>query len=186
MDIAGWNERYRQAQADPIGPPTPLLVQTAHALTPGSVLDVACGSGRNALWLAEQGWRVTAVDGAEQAVTLLKEQASVRGLPINAVAADIQAGEFTITPDAWDLIVIAYYLQRNLFEPAKAGVRPGGVVLVIVHITEPGEEPTAHRLRPGELPEYFAGWEILHECHGRPQDKEHRRSVAELVARRPG
>lgn len=186
MDIAGWNERYRQSSGQAAGPPTALVVQTARALTPGTVLDLACGTGRNALWLSEQGWRVTAVDGAEQAVALLRDEAAARGLTVDAIVADIETGEFPIAPAAWDFIVIAYYLQRDLFEMAKAGVRTGGVVLVIVHITEPGEEPTAHRLRPGELPEYFAGWEILHECHGRPQDKEHRRSVAEIVARKPG
>ena len=62
---------------------------------------------------------------------------------------------------------------------------PGAIVLAIVHITEPGEEPTYKRLRPGELRSYFDGWEILHSYEGKPADPDHQRAVAEIVARRP-
>ena len=85
----------------------------------------------------------------------------------------------------WDLIAICYYLQRNLFEPAKRGVNPGGILISIVHVTEPGEEEGPHRLRPGQLERYFAGWEILHRHEGKASDSAHRRAVAEIVARRP-
>jgi hypothetical protein len=98
---------------------------------------------------------------------------------------DLEGGEYTIEPSAWDLIAICYYLQRDLFEPAKRGIVPGGVLLAIVHITEPGEEPTHTRARPGELRKYFDSWEILHYYEGKPNDTAHRRSVAEIVARRP-
>ena len=80
---------------------------------------------------------------------------------------------------------MCYYLQRDLFEPAKQGIIPGGILLSIVHITEPGEEPTAHRLKPGELQTYFQGWQILHYFEGKPIDPAHKRSVAEIVAQRP-
>lgn len=185
MEIAGWNERYRAQQAEPQGAPAKLVVETAQSLPPGLALDLACGAGRNAIWLAEQGWNVTAVDGSEVATALVREQAAARSLAVEVRTADLERSEFEIADSAWDFIVIAYYLQQDLMEAAKRGVRPGGVVLVIVHITEAGEEPTKHRLRPGELRRLFEGWEILHDCTGRPQDKEHKRSVAEIVARRP-
>ena len=75
MEIHEWNKRYRlreHAKSDFESPPTPLLVQTAKALTPGKALDLACGAGRNALWLAEHGWEVTAVDGASEAIKILR------------------------------------------------------------------------------------------------------------------
>ncbi len=75
-------------------------------------------------------------------------------------------------------------LQRDLFDEAKAGVVPGGAIVAIIHVTEPGEEPTAHRLRPGELRTYFDGWEILHYREGPPSDPAHQRSSAVVVARR--
>ena len=183
MDIRGWDERYRTEDLEHA--PNPLLIETAHRLQPGKALDLACGTGRNALWLAEHGWSVTAVDGAPTAIEILRRRAADRGLNVDARVADLEAGEYRIEPSAWDLIAISFYLQRDLFEPAKRGVIPGGVMLAIVHITEPGEEPTYKRLKPGELETYFQGWEILHSYEGKPRDPAHQRSVAEIVARRP-
>lgn len=187
MEIAHWNERYRSAPCpaeDLNAPATPLVVETASRLRPGRALDLACGTGRNALWLAEHGWTVTAVDGSEVAIQILNERASEKGLAIHTVVADLEGHEFPIGEGAWDLIVIAYYLQRDLFEPAKAGVRPGGVLIAIVHLTEPGEEPTAHRLKPGELRGYFPAWDMLRDYEGRPADIAHRRAAACIAARR--
>ena len=133
----------------------------------------------------ERGWDVTGVDGAPEAIEILRTRALERDLRINAAVADLEEGEFTIAPSRWNLILMCYYLQRNLFEPAKQGVVPGGIVISTVHITEPGEEPTAHRLRPGELEKYFVDWEILHRYEGKANDSAHRRAVAEVVARRP-
>jgi tellurite methyltransferase len=186
MDIRGWDERYRTAQRpaeDSEAAPNPLLIETAKRLKPGKALDLACGTGRNALWLAEQGWSVTAVDGAPAAIEILRQRASEKGIHVDARVADLGSGEYQIEPSSWDLIAISYYLQRNLFEPAKCGVAPRGVLLAIVHIDEPGEEPTYKRLRAGELESYFHGWEILHYYEGKPNDRAHKRSVAEIVAR---
>ncbi len=188
MEIRSWDERYRsgeRAAEDIEAAPTPLLVEMAKRLTPGRALDLACGSGRNALWLAEQGWSVTAVDGSPTAIEILRSRASSRGVTVSRKVADLEKFEYQIEPASWNLIAICYYLQRDLFGPAKQGVVPGGILISIVHIMEPEEEPTAHRLRPGELERYFQGWEILHRREGRPNDTAHQRSVAEIVARRP-
>jgi SAM-dependent methyltransferase len=188
MEVNKWDERYRlreRPEEDLDAAPTPLVVATAGNLKPGKVLDLACGTGRNALWLARHGWDVTAVDGSTTAIEILRNRALARGLKINAVVADFEKDQFEIEPARWDLMLICYYLQRNLFEPAKRGVVPGGVVISIVHVAELGEEPTANRLRPGEFGKYFAGWEILHRYEGKPNDSAHQRAVAEIVARRP-
>jgi tellurite methyltransferase len=188
MEIQGWDERYRsgeQAAEDLNAAPAPLLVEAANKLTPGKALDLACGTGRNALWLAQQAWSVTAVDGSPAAIEKLRTRASECGVTVNARVADLEKHEYPIQPSSWNLVAICYYLQRDLFQPAKQGVVPGGILISIVHITETGEEPTAHRLRPGELESYFQGWEILHRREGRPNDAPHQRSVAEIVARRP-
>ncbi len=188
MDIRGWDERYRSRERtaeDFDALSTPLLVETAQQLQPGKALDLACGTGRNALWLAKHGWTVTAIDASSAAIETLRNDASALAVHIDAKRADLEKGEYNIDPSAWDLIAICYYLQRDLFEPAKRGVVPGGLLLAIVHITEPGEQPTATRARAGELRTYFDGWEILHYYEGKPNDIAHRRSVAEIVARRP-
>jgi tellurite methyltransferase len=188
VDSSEWNTRYRsgeRAAEDLEAAPTPLLVETVQQVKPGRALDLACGAGRNALWLAEHGWSVTAVDAAEAAIEILRHRAAARGVTVDARVADLEKGGFDIGSSSWDLIAICYYLQRNLLEPAKQGVVPGGLLLVIVHITDPGEEPTGHRLRPGELKNYFDGWEVLHHYEGKPRDAAHQRSVAEIVACRP-
>src|SRR5437868_2094340 len=101
--------------------PTPLLVETAAKLKPGRALDLACGKGRNAIWLAEHGWRVTAVDRSSGAIP-----------GVDTHVADLEKHEFQIVEAAWDLIVVSYYLQRDLFERIKRGIAPGGIALVIV------------------------------------------------------
>lgn len=70
MEIRAWEKRYRSKERPAEhfeAAPAPLLIETAEKLRPGRALDLACGTGRNALWLAELGWRVTAVDGASSA-----------------------------------------------------------------------------------------------------------------------
>ena len=188
MEIREWNKRYRlreHAASDFESPPTPLLVKTVNVLAPGKALDLACGTGRNAIWLAENGWQVSAVDGASEAIEHLRGRANMRGLKIDAVVADLENAEFEIEPSRWDLIADCYYLQQNLFEPMKRGVKPGGTVIAIVHISKAGQPQTPHSLRAGELQEFFKGWEILHLQEGLPNDAPHRRAVAEIVARRP-
>jgi tellurite methyltransferase len=188
MEIHDWNERYRLREhpaEDLDAAPTPLVVATVAKLSPGKALDLACGAGRNALWLAEQGWEVTAVDGTQAAIEILRARAMERGLKINSVVADLEKDEFEIEPSRWDLVAMCYYLQRDLFEPAKRGVAPGGILISIVHVNGPGEEDGPHRLLPGQLEQYFAGWEILHHREGKANDTAHRRAVAEIVARPP-
>ena len=171
MDIRGWDERYR---GDPgTLKPTPLLVETASKLKPGRALDLACGAGRNAIWLAEHGWQVTAVDGSAVAIDTLRERAP----SVDARVADLEKQEYVIEPGAWDLIAVCYYLQRDLFEPVKRGLKPGGVAVIIVHLGE-----SRFSVQPGELRGYFKGWEILHDQEGAPRDPEHKRAVAEIVA----
>jgi SAM-dependent methyltransferase len=188
VDIKGWESRYRskeRAGEDFEIEPTKLVAQIARRLQPGKALDLACGTGRNALWLAQEGWDVTAVDGAAAAIETLQERARQKSVTVKTVVADLRAGEYAITPSQWDLITICYYLQRDLIGPAQNGTRPGGLLLVIVHTTEGDEQPTESRLRPGELAQCFMGWELLHNYEGKPDDPAHRRAVAEIVARRP-
>jgi tellurite methyltransferase len=153
--------------------PTPLLVETVRKLKPGRALDLACGKGRNAIWLTEHGWTVTAVDRSPGAIP-----------GVDTHVADLEKHEFQIVEAAWDLIVVSYYLQRDLFELIKRGIAPGGIALVIVHIFEPGNEKSRFSLHPGELATYFEGWEILHYYEGKPRDPDHKRAVAEIVARK--
>lgn len=188
MKVEGWEQRYRTetgVRDGSLAQPTPLVARFLSMAQPGTALDLAAGTGRNAIWLARQGWDVTAIDGASTAIEILNKQAAQSGVSVRTVVADLEKGEYVIEPGTWDAITICYYLQRGLLEPAKAGVRPGGLILAIVHTTEGNELPTETRTSPGELLRYFEGWDVLHHYEGKPNDPEHRRSVAEIVVRRP-
>ena len=185
MDIAGWDQKYRSGERGNEDSPTALLVEIANQLPAGTAIDLACGAGRNALYLAGRGWTVTAVDGSETAIELLQARAAARRLHVDPLVADLKSPAFTIPPDAFDLVLIAYYLQRDLFPKIKRAVRPGGVVIAVAHIPEPGEPQSEKRAAPGELRTFFAGWELLWDYEGPSRDPAHRRPVAEIAARRP-
>jgi 2-polyprenyl-3-methyl-5-hydroxy-6-metoxy-1,4-benzoquinol methylase len=88
---------------------------------PGRALDLACGAGRHARWLAAHGWDVTAVDIAIEPADI-EHVAGVR-----CVQADLERHQFAIEPGAWDLIVCWLYWQADLLPDITAGVRPGGI-----------------------------------------------------------
>lgn len=185
MDIAGWDAKYRSGERGNPEAATILLVEVAEKLAAGNALDLACGAGRNALYLAERGWAVTAVDGSKSAIELVAERAAARHLDVNTKIADLTGPNFVITPDTFDLILIAYYLQRDLFAKVKAVIRPGGTVIAIAHTPEPGENWSEKRAQPSELREFFKDWEVLWNYEGPSRDPAHHRPVAEIVARKP-
>jgi tellurite methyltransferase len=157
-----------------------LLVETAQKLTPGRALDLACGTGRNAVWLAKHGWKVTAVDRSPSAIGTLRQRCPA----VDARVADLEKHDFPVAQEAWDLIVVCLYLQRDLFEHMKQGVKRGGIALVTVLLIEPGHEQSRFSVQPGELAKYFEGWGILHTFEGMANDTHHR-AVAEIVATKP-
>jgi tellurite methyltransferase len=180
--IEQWNERYRSGE-QVFENPAPLVVEFTRALAPGAALDVACGPGRNALYLAQRGWRVTAVDGSPIAIELL-----LRNKPstsIDARVVDLEAGEFQIEPETYDLVLSCYYLQRRLIPAIKSGLRPGGLLIAIVHLSDADQpQGTPARAYPGELRGFFDGWSILHYREGDPEESCHRHGAAELVAQK--
>jgi len=181
LSLEQWNERYRAGE-QLFDAPVPVVAKFA-APAGGRALDLACGSGRNALFLAELGWQVTAVDGSPVAVDVLRARAAERGLEIDIRVADLERGEFEISPDRYDLILDCYYLQRDLFASMQAGVGAGGRIISIVHLADADQpDGTPKRAYPGELRGLFGGWKILHYREGRPEESCHQRAVAEIVA----
>jgi len=180
MDLAGWEQRYRAQEETAESLPHSLVVEAASSLPPGRALDLACGAGRNASWLAQHHWNVTAVDGSPTALEILRNRCS--GLPIATELADLEDSSFAIAAGSYNLIAMCYYFQRNLIEQCKRGVAPGGAIVVIALLIEPGKEHSTFRLQPGELRGYFEDWDIIHYREAMDQ-WEHK--VAELVARRP-
>jgi SAM-dependent methyltransferase len=162
----------------------PLLIQAADMLPPGRALDLACGPGRHALYLARLGWRVTAVDSSAVAIGLLRAQSA--GLAINTHLADLERGEFAIVPDSYELICDFLYLQRNLFPQIREAVHPGGIFAGAIHLVQEGCTASPCNpdflLQPGELRSFFDGWKVLFYSEG--GDPGRSRRTARIIARR--
>lgn len=132
-----WNRRY--AAADRIhatAVPNRFLVAEAAGLAPGMALDLACGAGRNAVWLAQQGWRVTAVDFSGVALAMARDLAARCGVNVEWVEADVLT--WTPPPRAYDLVCVLYlqlpgHDRRTVLRHAVGAVRPGGTLLVVGH-----------------------------------------------------
>ena len=122
------------------------LTENLRGLSPGRALDVACGSGRHAIWLRDAGWAVTAVD-------LTMTPGQIDG--VECVQADLERGGFVIEAGAWDLIICWLYWQEDLLTPIACGVRPGGVV-ALAGKTSGRFATSLERYRRA-----FAGWEEL-------------------------
>ncbi len=184
--MESWDERYASGKYSS-AEPHKLLVKLAAGLNPGKALDLACGTGRHAIFLAEQGWHVTAVDNSPVGIEIAQERAKERGVQIDFRLADLEKGEFEIEPQAYDLICDFYYLQRDLFPQMKAGVRGGGIVISTIHIYGEGEEKGNFLLKEGELRRLFSDFEVLHYHETSLTDKdtgEHHRRTAEIIAKR--
>jgi SAM-dependent methyltransferase len=138
MEREDWNRKHGEA-----GPlfgvePNRFLVAEVAELAPGRALDIACGAGRNAVWLAARGWTVTGVDFSDVALANARRLASEREVEVEWVQADVRSWE----PDRADAdLVVALYLQlpaaqrRLALGHASAALAPGGTLLVVGHDT---------------------------------------------------
>jgi tellurite methyltransferase len=108
-------------------PPLPFLVEQVACGPRGRALDLAMGNGRNAIYLAQQGYEVDGIDLSEEAVRRAIASARSLGLSINGIIADLD--QFPLAPDRYDLICCFYYLARPLFPSMKTALRPGGKII---------------------------------------------------------
>ena len=108
--------------------PNAFLMQIARTRTPGTALDVGMGQGRNAIYLAQQGWTVTGFDPAERAVDAARRQAQRLGVQVDARVSDDQS--FDWGKEKWDLILLSYVGARQFAPRVIDSLRPGGVIVV--------------------------------------------------------
>ena len=189
--IEKWNARFSARAPTSRADPPPPLPGAVAGIPPGRALDLACGAGRHAVWLAKRGWSVVAVDGAETGVGLMLAEADRSGCRdrIDAHVADLEADPpmFTIGQDCYDLIVDCFFLHRPLFPAIRSGVRPGGMFVAALHLPSAGDNRGhGYVLAPGELERTVRGWgwRVLH-TRERGVESCHDLGTAEIVAVRP-
>ena len=136
---AMWDARYEEKPALWGDDPNLFVAHHATSLPPGTALDLGCGDGRHAVWLASQGWQVTAVDFSAVALARGAEVAAQAGVTVTWVEDDVT--RWTPAPAAYDLVLLAYLqLPSEVFAPvlraALAAVAPGGHLLLVGHHTD--------------------------------------------------
>jgi SAM-dependent methyltransferase len=136
-----WQQRYAERDRIWSGRPNTALVDTVGDLAPGRALDLGCGEGGDALWLAERGWQVTAVDIADNAVERGRSAAAERGVTgIDWVVADLSRwlpeGDFALV-SACFLHSTVELPRAEILQRMAAVVRPGGHLLVVGHAAPP-------------------------------------------------
>lgn len=108
--------------------PNALLVEIVKGRTPGTALDADMGEGRNAIYLAQQGWQVTGVDIAEKALAYAQKRAQEKGVKITTVEYDM--AKYDWGTNKWDLIVLSYAGGRTYAPRVAQALKPGGLVVI--------------------------------------------------------
>ena len=167
--------------------PVPWLTENRHLLPQsGIALDVACGRGRHALWLADQGFLVRAVDRDADAIALLNDEARRREAAIRASVMDLEGGDPELGIEHFDLIVAVNYLHRPLFPFLLTALRLQGVLVYETFTREQAlrGKPTNpdYLLEPGELRRLVEPLSILASREGEDRGQ----FTASIVARKDG
>lgn len=192
-----WDRRYATAELVWSAEPNRFLVEEVAALPPGRALDLACGEGRNAVWLAERGWEVTAVDFSPVALDKARGLAAHRSVEVTWEEEDLLSYE---PPRAAFDLVAVLYLQlpqdelRRVLARAAAAVAPGGTLVVVAHdlvnLTEGFGGPQDARVltTPEAVSSLLQGLEVERaERVRRPVEGASRDAIDTLVrARRAG
>jgi SAM-dependent methyltransferase len=136
VDAGDWDRRWTDRLLHAHGEPSSVVLDELGDLEPGRALDLGCGNGRHAMWLAERGWSVTAVDFSAEALRQARERAAATGVDVAWVEADLTAYE--PATQAFDLVLVAYLHvpegeRRPVLSRAAAALAEGGRLLVVGH-----------------------------------------------------
>ena len=169
MNREDWDERYGTEELIWKADPNRFLVEDLDALVPGRALDLACGEGRNAVWLASKGWHVTGVDFSRAGLAKARRLATDRGVEVTWVEADVV--EWQPSPASFDVVVVMYLhlpseQRRQTLSRAAAALAPGGTLLVVGHDASNllhgtgGPQDPAVLFGPEEIVEELSGLQI--------------------------
>jgi SAM-dependent methyltransferase len=187
LDRDKWNQRYREGSYHKNNPVT-LVEEWLPGLPVGRALDVACGAGRNALLLAQAGYRVDAIDISREGLELARREAVIRGLAINWIEQDLDRPYRFDT--GYDVILVMWYVNLELISGLCACLAPGGYLLCEEHLLTDqdviGPTSRQYRVAPGELRGAVSGVDILHYEEGVEAISEDERvASARMVVMRP-
>lgn len=165
--------------------PAPFLVENVALLPKGRALDVAMGSGRNAIYLAKMGFEVEGVDISSEAVSKAIALAKKAGVTIRAQTADLES-KYQIEKGRYNVIICFNYLQRSLIPQIKDGLRRGGMVVYETFLIEQARwgkpKNPDFLLRHNELLELFRDFRCLRYREGTIENEGDKRAIASILA----
>jgi tellurite methyltransferase len=188
QDREKWDRQHavRDNEQQPSGFLREIFEAGAWQIGPGRALDIATGKGRNAIFLAAQGFAVGAIDISPVALAEARSRAEEKGLAISWQQADLEKIE--LPENSYDLIVNFNYLQRTLVPQLKAALRVGGHVIFETYLID--QQTIGHPKNPdyllyhNELLDLFNGFRVLYYCEGRFKDSGEDAFRAGLLAQK--
>ncbi len=188
-----WNARHLESRGSELDPPSTWLSRHEQLLhermvDPGArALDVACGRGRNSLYLAQLGFTVDAFDISDIAMAELERRARHHRLAVHPRTVDLTVER--PGAETYDSVVVFRYLDRQLFPHLERALKPGGLLFYETFIADPARKSSmnpAYLLQPGELPRLVPDLEVLNYEESSPTSHDGRdRPQGRLLARRP-
>lgn len=182
-----WDDRYMRESDFWLGQePRQLLTSFADILpAEGRALDAASGVGNNALYLAQKGLKVFALDISEIALHLAKQRMGAIDIPLEAAVVDLSNPWL---PEEYFVVIINFhFLERATFPIYRKALIPGGLLFFDTFTQLKGSDSPEYYLRPGELLDHYRDYEIIHYSEDQlpPSESHPKRGITKLVARKP-
>lgn len=188
-DQKRWDSRFKGKEFAFGKEPNPFLKKYIHLLPKGrKALDIASGEGRNAVFLAQHGFDVDAVDISEKGLRKSIKLAREKGVKINTFLVDLD--QYQIEKEKYDLIANFYFLRRDLILKIKKGLKQGGMVIFETYTLEQrqigkeGPKQARYFLKPNELLRLFKDFRILFYREGVFKEGGRKKAVASLIAKK--
>ena len=188
LDQKRWDERFKGKGFAFGKEPNPFLKKHIHLLQKGKTLDIASGEGRNAIFLAQHGFEVDAVDISDRGLKKAQKLARDKGVKINTLLVDLD--QYQIEKEKYDLIANFYFLRRGLIPKIKKGLKKGGRVIFETYTLEQknvgteGPKDPKYFLKPNELLRLFKDFRLLFYREGVFKEGGRRKAVASLIAQK--
>ena len=185
-DQKRWDKRFGQKEFALGKEPNTFLRKHIRLLPKGKALDIAAGEGRNAVFLAQQGFEVDAVDISEKGLKKAQKLARKKGVKINTSLIDLD--QYPIEKEQYDLIADFYFLKRRLIPRIKKGLKKGGKVIFETYLLEHralgkgGPKQAKYFLKPNELIKLFRDFRILFYREGIFREGGRKKAVASIIA----
>ena len=187
-DQKRWDKRFGKKEFAFGKEPNPFLKKNIRLLPKGKTLDIASGEGRNAVFLAQHGFEVDAVDISEKGLKKAQKLAREKGVKINTFSIDLD--QYQIDKERYDLIANFYFLRRRLIPRIKQGLKKGGRVIFETYLLEHrklgtgGPKQAKYFLKPNELIRLFKNFRILFYREGIFKEGGKRKAIASLIAQK--